>query len=120
MPKLIILILFLTASICSAQSPDDHVVYPDTSLVIGTWGKPSDMSTEVKGIRTTLEIRPEDYYPNQNKPAMKKFQYTKLRCDYTDVIKECDRLGLEGWEAVSVISFCKSLTTDIYFKREIQ
>lgn len=35
MPKLIILILFLSSTFCSGQSPDDHVVYPDTVLTIG-------------------------------------------------------------------------------------
>ena len=124
MKNILILILLLSSTFCSGQSPDDHVVYPDTSLVIGTFGKAGYLSTKVNGIIVGPDMhldRPTEYlnYIKQNKPAMKKFQYTKLRCDYSDVIKECDRLGLEGWEVVNIVTFIHSQTTDIYFKREI-
>ena len=47
MPKLIILIILLLSTFCSAQSPDDHVVYPDTSLVIGEIHGKKIMMTKV-------------------------------------------------------------------------
>ena len=164
MKNILILILLLSSTFCSGQSPYENLLItivdtgntfldnfnddvdtidlqiyrrtqdgevitpiqytPDTSLVIGTFGKAGYLSTKVNGIIVGPDMhldRPTEYlnYIKQNKPAMKKFQYTKLRCDYSDVIKECDRLGLEGWEVVNIVTFIHSQTTDIYFKREI-
>ena len=50
---------------------------------------------------------------------MKKFEYRQIQCEAKDIIKECNRLGNEGWEAFSITDFHNSLTSIIYFKLEI-
>lgn len=140
MPKLIILIILLLSTFCSAQSPDDHVVYPDTSLVIGEihgiedtgyWHEttnivPFSYNTMERYVDTLLII---DFEPivknvlkdilNQNKPAMKKFEYRTNVAEFKDIQKNCNQIGALGWELVAVSPIVDTITFLLVFKIEI-
>ncbi len=106
MKKLILLFFFLNVAFCSGQSeiqrtPKGEVITPryDPSM------------------RLTCEMRPEDYYPIINKPAMKKFEYTKIACYETSIITEANKMGQIGWQMIFMERDGNVFTC--FFKREI-
>ena len=134
MKKLILLIL-LTPMFCKAQSPYqdllipivdtgntfldnfnddvDSIIFPDTSLIIGTWGNRS--SSDV----TIIDLEPiVKNIINQNKIAMKKFQYQVEFIKDRGLLflkDELNRFGKDGWELVYI-----NISNEMYiFKREI-
>lgn len=124
-----IILLLLIPMFCKAQSPDDHVVYPDTSLVIGTYihtiDDRGDLSTKVLGVMKSIDMHldsPTEYfnYLEQNKPAMKKFEYKKEYISQMNTIDELNRSGFLGWELVGIIEQSFDSTDIFIFKREIQ
>ena len=134
MKKLILLIL-LTPMFCKAQSPYqdllipivdtgntfldnfnddvDSIIFPDTSLIIGTWG--NRWSSDV----TIIDLEPiVKNIINQNKIAMKKFQYQVEFIKDRGLLflkDELNRFGKDGWELVYI-----NISNEMYiFKREI-
>jgi hypothetical protein len=101
MPKLIILILLLSSTFCSAQSPYEGRT-PNGEVITS--------------IQTTAENR---LYQNQNKSAMKKFEYRTNVADFKDIQKNCNQMGTLGWELVAVTPIVDTITFLLVFKIEI-
>lgn len=124
MPKLIILILLLSSTFCSAQSPYEGVdtFYVGEILGISDTGywhenypviQRTPKGEVITAIQTTAENR---LYQNQNKPSMKKFEYRTNVADFKDIQKNCNQLGALGWELVAVTPIVDTITFLLVFK----
>jgi hypothetical protein len=99
--KKMFFIFLLIPIICSAQSPYE--------------GR-TPKGEVITSIQTTAENR---LYQNQNKSAMKKFEYRTNVADFKDIQKNCNQLGALGWELVAVTPIVDTITFLLVFKIEI-
>lgn len=87
MKKLILLFLFVNVAFCSAQSPDDHVVYPDTVLMIGSGSfiATVDTGTYVNAIPIDDTLLTDHILWSYN--SVQRYEDTLLIIDFEPIVK---------------------------------